>query len=193
VNLAHTNPDPLASLRMAPLIVALGGADYTIPAYPAARWLEVLLADKINLEAVFPGLAGLDAELAVNQALASQRITQDELEEVIYEVLEAASGRRWWVALRLCGTLRSHWEWAGGAMARNGLTPFDVPLAFWLDGAYATMIHEMVSSAHEQEDLNRIANWVQALTVPPASLARAEASDTMDRDAFLALARRHGR
>lgn len=178
---------------MAPLFVEFGGQEFEIPAYPAARWLEVLLAEKVNLEAVFPGLAGLDAELAVNLAITGSKATQDELEQVIYEVLEAASGRRWWITLRLCMSLRAHWEWVGGAMARNGLTPFDVPLAFWLDGAYATMIHEMVASAAEPQDLNKIADWARALTVPPASQIRAEASDTMDRDAFLALARQHGR
>lgn len=193
VTLAHTNPDPLATLRMAPLLVQFAGTEYEIPAYPAARWLEILLAEKINLEAVFPGLAGLDAELAVNLAITDLRATQDELLQVIYEVLEAATGRRWWVAIRLCVSLRAHWEWVGGAMARNGLTPFDVPLAFWLDGAYTTMIHEMVKAAVEPQDLNKIADWVRALTVPPASQVRAEASDTMDRDAFLALARQHGR
>jgi hypothetical protein len=193
VVLAHTNPDPLASLRVAPLFVEFGGQEYEIPALPASRWLEILLAEKVNLEAVFPGLAGLDAELAVNLAIAESQATQDELAQVIYEVLEAAAGRRWWITLRLCITLRSHWEWVGGAMARNGLTPFDVPLAFWLDGAYSTMIHEMVATAAEPQDLNKIADWVRALTVPPASQIRAEASDTMDRDAFLALARQHGR
>lgn len=193
VSLAHTNPDPLMSLRVAPIIVDFGGREHTIPAYPAARWLEVLLSPQVNLEALFPGLAGLDAELDVNLALVDGRGTQDELEEIIYEVLQAASGRQWWVTLRLCAALRIHWEWVGGAMARSGLTPFDVPLAFWLDGAYATMIAQMAANAAEAKDLQRIADWTHALTVPPAAVVRAEADDTMDRDAFLALARQHGR
>lgn len=191
--LARTNPDPLASLRIAPIEVAFAGRDYTIPAHPAAVWLEVLLAQQVNLEAVFPGLAGLDAQLEVNLALADGKAAQDDLEQVIYEVLEVACGRRWWTALRLCGSLRAHWEWVGGAMSRNGLTPFNVPLAFWLDGAYATMIHEMASAAADAEDLDKIAAWTRALTTPPVTAVRAEADDTMDRDAFLALARQHGR
>lgn len=185
------NPDPLASLRMAPIWVTFAGADYQIPQMPAAAWLEVLLADPLEMEAVFPGLAGLDTQLAVNVALADGHATADELRDTIYEVLEVASGRRWWMVLRLCASLRTHWEWAGGAMARNGLTPFDVPLAFWLDGAFATMVHEMASNASELKDLQRIADWTQALVVPPPSEVREEAQDTMDRDAFLALARQH--
>lgn len=193
VALARISPDPVASLRIAELAVPFGGQEYTIPAYPAAKWLEVLLAKDPNLEAVFPGLAGLDAELGVNLSLIEGSGTQEELEEVIYEVLEMASGRQWWITLRLCVTLRAHWEWVGGAMARNGLTPFDVPLAFWLDGAYATMVHEMVANAAEVKDLQKVADWTQALTVPPVAEIRKEANDTMDRDAFLALMGQHGR
>jgi hypothetical protein len=193
VSLAHTSPDPLASLRCAAVVVPFAGVDYTIPALPAARWLEILLAEKLNLEAIFPGLAGLDAELAVNMAIASRRATVEDLEQAIYDVLEVASGRQWWITVRLCISLRAHWEWVGGAMARNGLTPFEVPLAFWLDGAYATMVHEMVAGAVEEADLNRIADWSRALTSPPTSQVRGQVSDTVDRDAFLALARQHAR
>jgi hypothetical protein len=185
--------DPLASLRVAELVVPFAGIEHTIPAYPAAKWLEVLFAQPLDLEAVFPGLAGLDAELAVNTALVDGAATQEDLEQIIYEVLEAVSGRRWWVALRLCLTVRAHWEWVGGAMARSGLTPFDVPLGFWLDGAYATMVHEMASNASTEDDLRKIADWSHALTTPPVSQIRKEADDVMDRDAFLALARAHGR
>lgn len=182
ITLYPSNPDPLASLGIAPIIVEFAGQEFTIPPYPAAIWLRTLLAEKLDLEAVFPGLAGPEAVATANSLIIEGAGSQDELEEAILDVLEAAAGRRWWITLRLCVSIRAHWEWVGGDLARHGVSPFDVPLSYWLDGAYATMVQGIMERSGKPR---KIVDWTRALTDPPAQERRKQAEED-DGSAFLA-------
>lgn len=181
-----TNPDPLASLGITQITVDFAGQEFVIPALAAVAWLKILLAQDLDLEAVFPGLAGPQAVMDVNNLILDGAGSQDELEQAILDVLEVASGRSWWITLRLCVSVRAHWEWVGGDMARHGVTPFDVPLSYWLDGAYVTMFQGILERTGKAQV---VSDWTQALTTPPPSQVRAGAQDTVDRDAFLAVMR----
>jgi hypothetical protein len=167
------------------IFVDFGGHNFQIPPLPASEWLKVLLAESIDLEAVFPGLAGPETIGKVNSLILDGAGSQDELEQVILDVLEVAAGRRWWIALRLCVSVRAHWEWVGGDLARHGVSPFDVPLSYWLDGAYATMIQGIMDRTDKPR---RVSEWTRALTDPPPQERRREVADD-DGSAFLAALR----
>jgi hypothetical protein len=183
VSLTATQADPLASLRMWGAGVVLGGVDFEVPPLPAARWLEVLLTPVPDPEAWFPGLCAADVELAVWQLMESGGATQEEFEQVIWDVLEEVSGRPWWITTRLCGSVRAHWDWVGGALALRGVDPMRLPLGAWLDAAYNTMVDGIVERT---QDLRKLADWNRALTAPPSSVARQVLDEKANADAFLA-------
>lgn len=167
VRIAPTNADPLASLRVWRITVDLGERRFLIPALPARDWLEVLLEDDLNPEDLFPGLCGPDAVLEVNQLLVDGVVTQQQLTDAIYGVIEQAAGRRWWVALRLCRAIRTNWDRVGGRLAAHGVTPFEVSLSYWLDGAYDTILSIMA-----EMDAKMIGPFTAKLTMPPPGMAK---------------------
>jgi hypothetical protein len=167
VRVSPTDADPLAALRIYRIAVDLGERRFIIPALPARDWLEVLLAEDLNPEDLFPGLCGTDDVIAVNQMLIDGTVTMEQMSEAIYSVLEEATGRRWWVALRLCRTIRAGWDRVGGRLASHGVTPFEVPLAYWLDGAYAAILDIIMEA-----DPKAVGSFTQKLTAPPPGLAK---------------------
>ena len=168
ITLSPLNPDPVASMRIWGGTVLLGDKTFRVPALDAASWLEVLLAETQDLEQIFPGFCGPEAVLDVNQMLLIGQVGPEDLEKSILDLLEEVSGRRWWITIRLCYALRRNWESAGGELARHGVTPFHVPLSYWLDAAYTTMIRLILEGQKPKiaEDFTR------ALTTPPASEGR---------------------
>ena len=148
--------------------VVLGDREYKVPAMDAAGWLEILLADPMVFEDLFPATAGPVAVLEVNQALLLGQVDPEELEKAIKDLLEAVSGRCWWITLRLCYSLRQHWESVGGDLARHGVTPFGVPLSFWLDAAYTTMVRLILEGPKPKV----AEEFTRTLTRPPASEGR---------------------
>lgn len=181
IHLSPVNPDPVASMRIWGSTVTLGDQEFTVPAMDAAGWLEILLAEEVSFEDMFPGLAGPAAVFEVNEMLLSGRVDPGELEQAILDLLEAVSGRRWWITTRLCLSARSNWESIGGELARNGVTPFGVPLSYWLDAAYSTMIDLILKGAKPK----LAAEWSRALTMPPPSENR-DIDEEANANAFLA-------
>lgn len=167
VRISPTDADPLAALRICRIAVDLGDRRFIIPALPARDWLEILLAEDFNPEDVFPGLCEPDDVVAVNLMLINGEVTMDQMTEALYGVLEQASGRRWWVTIRLARTIRAGWDRIGGRLASHGVTPFDVPLAYWLDGAYAAIL-EIIMEA----DPKAVGSFTQKLVAAPPGLAK---------------------
>lgn len=182
-----TNPDPLASLDSCELTVRFAGQAYRIPAMDANGWLRILLAEQVHLEHIFPGLAGTEAVAAVNWALVEGRGTEEELVKVIQEVIEVASGRKWWITMRLCRTMREFWDRAGAEMAASGVRPWGCPFSWWLDAAYATCFRLIQAS-----DPKALTAFTQALTALPAGMAKQSVDDVAEGNAFLAAMRQAG-
>jgi hypothetical protein len=181
VRVSPTDADPLAALRISRIAVDLGDRRFIIPALPARDWLEVLLDEDLNPEEIFPGFCGTDDIIAVNQMLLDGEVTMDQMTEAIYSVLEQATGRRWWVAIRLCRTIRAGWDRIGGRLASHGVTPFDVPLAYWLDGAYDAVLGLIMEA-----DPKGLGSFTQKLTAPPPGMAKALFDRTRANEAFRA-------
>lgn len=166
VRVSPTDVDPLASLRISKVAVDLAGRRWLIPAVDAATWLEILLDDPLDPEALFPGLCGPEVIVEVNDLIILGEITMDQMQEAIFDVIEAASGRKWWVALRLCKAIRGGWDRVGGELASHGVTPFGVSLSYWLDGAFATSFRILA-----EQDPRAAADFTKKLTTPPPGLA----------------------
>lgn len=184
INLNPINPDPVASLRSWGADVTFGDRSFHVPGMDAAGWLELLLADPIDYEALFPGLAGPDAVFAVNHMIVAGHAGDADLEQAILDLIEAVSGRSWWIALRLCYSVRRNWESVGGEMARMGVYPWGMPLGYWLDGAYSTMIDLILKGPKPQQ----AADWSRALTQPPPQESR-NFDEVANTEAFLAALR----
>lgn len=184
VNLVPVNPDPVVSLRPWGARVAFGDRMFTVPAVDAAGWLELLLCEPVNFEALFPGLAGPQAVTDVNQMIVAGEASDADLEQAILDLVEAVSGRSWWVTLRLCFSVRRNWDAVGGELARLGVHAQGVPLGFWLDAAYATMIDLIMKGPKPKQ----AADFSRALTQPPPQAAR-EFDEVANAHAFLAALR----
>ncbi len=183
ITLSPTNPDPLASLQIWGVTVELGGRDFVVPALPASAWLQVLLVERPQPENWFPGFLDPGDQLALYEMLLDGSVGDDDFETTVFDVLEEVSGRKWWITLRLCVSLRHHWEWVGGKLALSGLTPFGVSLAFWLDGAYTAMLDGILERSAKPQ---KASDWTRALTTPPPQVARKQIDDTENGNAFLA-------
>lgn len=179
VRVVPTDADPLASLRISRIAVDLGGHRFIVPALPAREWLEVLLEEDINPEDVFPGFCDPDDIVTVNQMIIDGSVTMEQMTEAIYGVIEQASGRRWWVTLRLCRTIRAGWDRVGGRLASHGVTPFDVSLSYWLDGAYDAILGIIMEA-----DPKAVGSFTQRLVAPPPGMAKA----VLDQDRARAVA-----
>jgi hypothetical protein len=161
IRLAPTNAEPLASLDLYKVQVTLAGRSWLIPALPACEWLKILLADDFDPEAIFPGFCGPQVIAEVNQLAIDGAFSDGELGDAICDAITAASGRQWWVTLRLCRFLRTSWDRLGGEMAASGMTPFQVSLSYWLDGAYATCLRLI-----EKGDPKQLTRFTDQLTAP---------------------------
>jgi len=181
IRLSPTNAEPLASLSVSKVRVQAAGHVWLIPALDAAAWLQVLLDEQLDVEAIFPGFCGPDVIMEVNRLLISGELTSQDMEEIFFDVLEAASGRRWWITLRLCRFLRAQWDQVGGELAAHGVTPFGVSLSYWLDGAYATCLRLI-----KEADPKNLTKFTAHLTSPPPGRAKEAFDLEANRAAFRA-------
>jgi hypothetical protein len=165
IHLSKMSVDPVSSMRAWGAEVTFADRTFKVPAVDAAGWLELLLAEDVDYEAIFPGLAGPEVVFTVNQMMVEGDATEDDLRGAILDLIEAVSGRSWWITLRLCYSIRSNWESIGGEMARRGVYPWGMPLGYWLDAAYSTVIELMVNGPKPKT----AADWSRAIVTPPPS------------------------
>lgn len=184
IHLSPMNVDPVSSMRTWGAEVNFASRTYKVPAMDAAGWLELLLAESIDYEGLFPGLAGPQAVFECNQLMLEGQADEDDLKQAILDLVEAVSGRSWWITLRLCFSVRSNWESVGGEMARMGVYPWGMPLGYWLDAAYATMIDLMLSGPKPKN----AADWSRAIAQPPVTEVR-QLDEVANANAFLAALR----
>lgn len=189
IRVAPTDAEPLASLGLYKVQVTLAGRPWFIPALEAAEWLKVLLAEDLDAEEIFPGFCGPEVVAEVNQMIIDGVFTSEDLGDAICDAITAASGRKWWVTLRLCSWLRKTWDRIGGEMAANGVTPFGISLSYWLDGAYATSLRLI-----EKGDPRQLTKFTDQLTAPLPGRAKESFDLERNQAAFrAAMGRARGR
>lgn len=124
------NLDPIASLCPWPVTVTVGSERFEIPALPAVDWLCVLMVEDLSLYDVVPGLFDSTDVPRFIDALSE---SDEDTQLLALDAIRVASGREWWVALRLLAAARAHWHVLGPQMLQHGADAERLSLSGWLD------------------------------------------------------------
>lgn len=176
VVIPHHTKDPVSSLRPWPVDVDLAGRTYTFPALPAVDWLTVLMTEDLDLERLVLDLCPGGHELLFDETLDSL----DGLYEVLLDVIEQVSGRKWWIALRLIGVIRTNWNVLGAEMFYRHIDPTQLSLSGWLDAMLVLTIKAM--------DPKDVSMFTSRLELPPPGETIPEEEMEMSADQFLSMA-----
>lgn len=172
--------DPAASLSLFPIEFEMGGDSFVVPAHPAGRWLEIILANDLSLIVAGEpeGLVDADEAAAIDVMLVDGTVDIAEFRAVLYDVLTAVSGRDWWEAVGLISAISTEGNWSRimGTLVRSGIDVEDAPLAGWLDAAISVCVEHM--------DEKQLGKFMGILQTPPVEVGIDE-----DREAasFLAM------
>lgn len=170
---SHTR-DPTESLCPWPVAFTVQGQEYEIPALPAAQWLRVLMSEDATVEDVFLELVPRGVQLLLDDDDSWDMLT------LAQDIIELASGRHWYIAMRLITVMRANWNVVGATMLMKGVDANVLSLSGWLDVALL-----MVLQAMEQKD---IPMFVAQLEIPPEGEETPEEEMEMTADAFMAMA-----
>jgi hypothetical protein len=155
--------------------VELAGKTYTFPALPAVDWLSVLMADELDLEHVVLELCPGGYAL-----LFEEDLDLDGLYQVLLDVIEQVSGRKWWIALRFIGVIRANWNVLGAEMFYRHIDPTALSLSGWLDAMLVLTIKAM--------DPKDVAMFTSRLEDPPPGEEVAPEEMEMSAEQFLSMA-----
>lgn len=121
-------------------------------------------------------------DLMPDGAKVALLVSPEDIEPLVMELLEEASGRDWWVTLRLVGAIQDQWQVLGAEMILQGVDPERLSLAAWLDTMTLVLLRLLPKDNH--------AMFLGQLEMPPVTV-RAEVMEEMEmsRDQFMSLAR----
>lgn len=156
--------DPIAALKRSPVVVELGGREYTIPPIAAADWFVAILGGRPL--PILPGLLADDEQEELSDALAFGEVGLDEVVAASRDALEVASGWRWWEADRLIRSAGEQWATIGGKLAQYGVDLTALPL-----GAALNVIWTLAQRGLNEQQRQQLAFQ---LSTPPAGLDEAE-------------------
>lgn len=124
--------------------LTLAGHQFTIRAEPAGVWLMRIFS--MDLAALLPGMLIPEDQERFDQLLLDGDLDEVNLSQIYCDLIEAASGHRWWWTTKLLSLLRGPQgtEWLG-RMARVDASR--VPLASWVNSFYAIVVDNI-----KQED-----------------------------------------
>lgn len=165
--------DPVAVLRIFPVVVTLGGEEFEIPALPAADWMEALAAGD---DAVVPGLLSAGDEQAVVDMLLDGEVASSEMSDAANDAVAVAAGRPWWEARRLVGLAMAQPDRVLGALMLRGFDFEARSLGGLCAAVYALATEGMDKKERQKLDM-------QLKQVPAEVLA--EDDDALS-DAFMA-------
>lgn len=172
--------DPEATLRCWGVDVEIGGKVYAIPALPARDWvLAVLDVTSQGLSGPLPGVVpGLIADDELADAIADGEVSSEECARAARAAVEAASGTRWWTAIRVAHSTAG--TDIGAELTARGVDPGVIPFGAYLAAAYRV-------ATREATDVDR-AKVDAALEAPPAGLPAEEWFGEADTTATFAAA-----
>ena len=145
---------------------------------PAIDWLTVLMDDSFSPELVFPGLLEETDRDLVEQLLHSGALDVEDMWKLGLDIITQASGRKWYVALRLVLTAKEAWDALGGDMAA---VRSDASLSAWLDILFTLIVRNI-------EDSKRTMFLMKLEIVPQGWGDEEPQAMEMSADAFLAMA-----
>lgn len=148
----------------------------------AAEWLELLMGDAelLDLDSIFPGLASEEDHDYVTEAMIDGDISPDQVDKLALQVISEASGRPWYVALRMIHIAMSRWSILGGRLVLAGIDPQKLSLSAWLDALWLTMFDSLPK--------DKWTMFSSQMEIPPPSEAKPDMeSMEMSTDAFTSL------
>jgi hypothetical protein len=174
--------DPLASLEPFDLEIEVAGRDFLLPAAPAVDWLRIFLANNPTLDDILPGMAGPQCRAHLYRSMMAGSFTTEEWKQLLLDIIEAVSGRRWWQALNLINAMKepANWTPVHGHLLLRGIDVRQVSLAAWLDATYALVTENM--------DKDEKIKFQLAIDTVPDSVSAEDAIDEAEQErAFLAM------
>lgn len=173
------NRNPILSLRPWPVVITVGGEEFTIPPLPAADWLAALMSEAFSLDDLFPGLLDDEDHDRAVAVLLSDMHELEQFHRLTLDIVELASGRSWWVALRLIGAAVGSWDVIGAELILKQVDPERLSLAAWLDAVLLVMLRSM-----EEKDITM---FTLKLEAPPPEAQEEAEEMTMSREAFASM------
>lgn len=174
-----TDYDPVASVRRGQLTVDFHGRELQITPMTAGDWVEHLYDPELEFGDIFPGLLiDADGRGFVDDLLFDGKVTVEACVDVAKQVLSAASGRPWWLTLRILAVAKLNWELVGGELALAGMRADLVPFGAWLDAVYLLIMRNVEPKRARivEEQLKR----------PPFEERQADFDEEREAEAFMA-------
>lgn len=106
-------------------------------------------------------------------------VAPEDMEGIGLAILEEASARHWWIALRLIGTLTDHWDVMGPEATFHNVDPNRLSLAAWLDSMLVLLMQRIQA---EQQPM-----FVSRLEAPPAGEELPAEDFEMSAEQFMAM------
>lgn len=172
--------DPIWSLQPWPTEITFAGTRFELPPLPAVDWLQVLMAEEMDLADIFPGWLSESEQDLINDALFDGAVDMDQLYETCLEALTIVSGRPWWVTLRLVSTARASWQVLGAEMLLKGVDAGALSLSGWLDVLLLLVMRNI--------DPKEAMMFTLKLEQPPPGVEVAAPEPEMSASAFLSMA-----
>jgi len=175
--------DAAAALRPAAIDVTLGKWIYTIPALPAADWIEAILDPDGG--AVVPGLMDEATRRDVWREFLRGHILKSEIDQAWRHAIGAASGVPWWQCSRIVmsATDADSWVVVHGKLTSQGLNLERISLGAFYNAVY---YQGLLSCENDAER----ASFEFSVTSPPpeVSVQEAMAETNAEEDFMAALA-----
>ena len=164
--------NPVASLRPFVAEVLVCGSWISVPALPAAAWVEQFMGDDTDLDLVFPGLCSEEDQDAVGQALLEGCLDIPGLQRLTLDLISQVAGRPWWVAVRMIQIAELRWSILGADLVLRRIDADSISFSAWLDALWVTIFNHL-----PQE------KWVEMSTmieIPPPSEAPEDPMESLE-------------
>lgn len=128
---------------------------------------------------IIPGMCTEADQLEdqLTEAMLDDRIDFQQISDLCTQTLELASGRPWWITIRLVSTAMRSWEVVGGELAFRRIDATRIPFGAWLDAVLLICIRGMPSE--------KITMFMSQLEIAPKGIEIPELE--MDMNDFMAL------
>lgn len=176
--------DPMASISSVPIQFTLNGGMYSVPALSAADWLQVLLKENLTLGDIVPGLLAPGEQDEINMALIRGDVTGKDVGETAEDVLAVATGRDWWIPIRLVAIAGASWDVVGAKIGQLGLDWTSTPFGAWLDVAYLVMREAVAESGDSKTAQSRLTKFISDIERSPVNVTE-EIDEEAEAEAFM--------
>jgi hypothetical protein len=158
----------------------VAGQDFTIPAIPAAEWLELFMDNEIEAPEILETLLASEDAERLRDLMWDDRFALTDLGDLLLEIISAVTGRPWWVALKLVATMRTQWDFLGAELVLQGVRADTISIAAWLDVALLTILHNI--------DPEKATMFTSQLEMPPPGVTIQPEAMEISAEHFMSMA-----